>query len=65
MTKDELLTKLREFRENLKYEDNLQSEKQSREKELDNISSHREILMNDIRNLEQKLSNNDNYISMK
>ena len=63
MTKDELLTKLREFRENLKYEDNLQSEKQSREKELDNISSHREILMNDIRNLEQKLSDDENYIS--
>lgn len=63
MTKEELLSKLKELQENLKHDDNFETEQKSRERELIDISSQREILTNDIRNLEQKLANDENYIS--
>ncbi len=61
MTKEELLSKLKEMAENLKYDKATSITADNREKELKNIEKQRELLKLQARELEIKLSNDENY----
>ncbi len=61
MTKDELLRQLREIAENLKYDKATTINSKNRDAELKNIQNQREMLKIQAKELESKLSNDENY----
>ena len=61
MTKDELLRQLREIAENLKYDKVTTITSKNRDSELTNIQNQRAMLKLQAKELEDKLSNDENY----
>ena len=61
MTKDELLRQLREIAENLKYDKVTTITTKNRDEELKNIQNQRDVLLFQAKELENKLSNDENY----
>ena len=61
MTRDELLNQLREMANTLKYDQVISITADTRDKELKNIQNQREMLKLQVKQLENKLSNDENY----
>ncbi len=61
MTKDELLRQLREIADNLKYDKVTTITSRNRDEELKNIQNQRDVLIYQAKELENKLSNDENY----
>ena len=61
MTKDELLKQLKEIADNLKYDKVTTITSKNRDEELKKIQNQRDVLLYQAKELENKLSDDENY----